>query len=58
MENQTWMIEEEDIYWNNSVKRYYCPACRTRPIFDRETGKFILTNFCGNCGADLRGKNE
>ena len=55
---QTWMTDNEDIYWNEPIKRKYCPACGKRPYFDRETGKYILSNFCPNCGADLRGDKK
>ena len=58
MEQRTWMTDNEDIYWNNAVKRKYCPACGKRPLFDRETGAYILTNFCPHCGTDLRGNQN
>lgn len=49
-----WLTDEDDVYWGNSVKKKYCSACGKRPHFDRETGKYILTDFCHNCGADMR----
>ena len=50
-----WLTYEDDVYWGNSIKRKYCSACGKKPHFDRETGKYILTDFCHNCGADMRG---
>ena len=49
-----WITDEDDVYWGNSVKKKYCSACGKRPHFDRETGKYVLTDFCHNCGADMR----
>lgn len=53
-EKGEWVTDKEDAYWGNSLKRKYCTRCKKRPPFDRETRKFILTDFCPNCGADMR----
>ena len=53
-EKGEWATDKEDAYWGNSLKRKYCTRCKKRPHFDRETRKFILTDFCPNCGADMR----
>ena len=53
-EKGEWLTDEEDAYWGNSIKRKYCSVCGKRPHFDRETGKYILTDFCHSCGADMR----
>ena len=51
-----WAIEGEDIIWGNSLKRRYCTNCCERPHFDKEKRKFILTPFCHNCGAMMKGE--
>lgn len=57
-EKGEWATDKEDAYWGNSLKRKYCTRCKKRPHFDRETRKFILTDFCPNCGADMRNIKE
>lgn len=53
-----WAIEGEDIIWGNSLKRRYCTNCCERPHFDKEKRKFILTPFCHNCGARMKGESD
>ena len=50
-----WETDKEDIEWGNALKRKYCANCKKRPHFDKEERKFILTNYCPNCGAKMRG---
>lgn len=35
---------------------YECSICHEQPIWD--DGGYILTNFCPNCGARMRGEEE
>lgn len=49
-----WLTDEDDVRYGSRIKRKYCSACGKSPYFDRETGKYILTDFCHNCGADMR----
>ena len=54
-EKGEWATEEEVVYrYGSFIKRKYCTGCNESPKFDRETGKYILTKFCPNCGADMR----
>ena len=48
-----WETDKEDIEWGNALKRKYCSNCKKRPHFDKEERKFILTNYCPNCGAKM-----
>lgn len=45
IQNTLWKINSNGYY-------PYCPKCRYEPYDGR------LTNFCPECGADLRGKNN
>ena len=50
-----WATEEDVVYrYGSFIKRRYCTGCGESPKFNRETGKYILTKFCPNCGADMR----
>lgn len=49
-----WAIDKEDLEWGNALKRRYCTNCKKRPHFDKEERVFVLTDFCPNCGADMR----
>jgi hypothetical protein len=49
-----WIAEKEDVEWENSTVRYRCSHCKRLPHFDKETYKFILSDFCPKCGADMR----
>ena len=51
-----WETDKEDIEWGNALKRKYCTNCKKRPHFDKEERKFILTNYCPNCGAKMDGE--
>ena len=53
-----WATDEEDIKWGNSLKRKYCSVCKTRPYFDKDERKFILTAYCSHCGAKMDGKEK
>lgn len=34
-----------------------CSECRKIPLFDAY-GDYVLSNFCPNCGADMRGEQD
>lgn len=39
--------------------RHACSLCNHYPLVDEDTGETVLSNFCPNCGADMRGdKND
>ena len=47
----TWMAH------GNPVAFYYCSECKEH-AYAGENGEDILSNFCPNCGADMRGKKK
>ena len=49
-----WIAEKEDVEWGNFTIRYRCSCCKRLPNFDKESYKFILSDFCPKCGADMR----
>lgn len=50
-----WVAEKEDVEWGCSTVRYRCSHCGRLPHFDKESFKFLLSDFCPKCGADMRG---
>lgn len=48
-----WATDEEDLYWGNALKRKHCSNCRKRAHFDKTKREFVLTAFCGHCGAKM-----
>ena len=54
MRETKWVPDEEDVEWGNHLIHYYCPECKKQALFNETTRTFFLTNFCYNCGADLR----
>lgn len=49
-----WKVEKEDVEWGCSTVRYRCSHCGRLPHFDKESFKFLLSDFCPKCGADMR----
>lgn len=49
-----WKAEKEDVEWGCSTVRYRCSHCGRLPHFDKESFKFLLSDFCPKCGADMR----
>lgn len=49
-----WATEPDDIEWGNFIKRKFCTYCGKRPHFDKDKFEFVLSDFCPNCGADMR----
>lgn len=49
-----WVAEKEDVEWGCSTVRYRCSHCGRLPHFDKESFKFLLSEFCPKCGADMR----
>lgn len=37
---------------------YECSECGSRPLNDRYGHPYHLSNFCPNCGADMRGEED
>ena len=54
----TWIKDKEDCYWGNSFIRRYCSNCGKSPYFDRETGKYMYSLYCPNCGAKMEEKTN
>ena len=49
-----WVAEKEDVEWGCSAVRYRCSHCGRLPHFDKESYKFLLSDYCPKCGADMR----
>ena len=47
----TWMAH------GNPIAYYYCSECKNQ-AYAGEDGESLLTDFCPNCGADMRGEQE
>ena len=45
----TWMAH------GNPVAYYYCSECKEQ-AYAGEDGESLITDYCPNCGADMRGK--
>ena len=45
----TWMAH------GNPVAFYYCSECKEQ-AYAGEDGESLITDYCPNCGADMRGK--
>lgn len=50
-----WVPDKEDVYWGASTVRYHCSHCGRLPHFDKESYKFLLSEFCPKCGAKMEG---
>ena len=53
-----WETDKEDIEWGNALKRKHCSRCGKRPHFDKEKREFVLSDFCPNCGAPMKGESK
>jgi hypothetical protein len=53
-----WVAEKEDVEWGSYVVHYRCSNCGRLPHFDKESFKFLLSDFCPKCGADMREANN
>jgi hypothetical protein len=53
-----WVAEKEDVEWGCSTVRYRCSHCGRLPHFDKESYKFMLSDYCPKCGADMRGEQD
>ena len=47
-----WIDQDDGAYYPVE-----CSECRKIPLFD-VYGDYILSNFCPNCGADMKGDND
>ena len=47
----TWMAH------GNPVAFYYCSECK-KQAYAGEDGESLLTDYCPNCGADMRGEQD
>ena len=47
----TWMAH------GNPVAFYYCSECKEQ-AYAGEDGESLLTDYCPNCGADMRGEQD
>ena len=46
-----WEKDEEDLKWGSHLVKRFCSNCKQRAYLDKEKYKFVLTDFCPNCGA-------
>lgn len=44
-DHREWMLDD--------TNGYYCPNCKESPLKD-DYGNFVFSNFCPNCGQDMR----
>ncbi len=47
-----WIDQDDGAYYPVE-----CSECRKIPLFDVD-GDYMLSNFCPNCGADMRGEEH
>lgn len=53
-----WIVKQGN-YCGVELKEYYCDHCGKRGALRRVfSDPEPLPNFCGNCGADMRAKND
>lgn len=53
-----WENDKDDVYWHNHFIHKHCSVCGKEAIYDYAMGRYKLTHFCPNCGADMRGDNN
>ena len=51
-----WKTDKDDAEWGSFLKKKHCSICGNRPYFDKDKFKFMLTDFCPNCGAKMKGE--
>lgn len=49
---EEWIVVHDDVF----ADTYYCSECKEPPLCDGT--KYILSDFCPNCGADMRESNK
>ena len=49
--------EEIWLAHGNPIAMYYCSNCKNQ-AYANDMGEDILSKFCPNCGADMRGKEN
>lgn len=47
-----WVFKDDDTF----AGEYFCSSCNERAEVNLY-GEWVLTNFCPNCGADMRSRN-
>ena len=48
-----WIKIIENLSWH-----YECNQCHNRPLMARLVDEDVLSDFCPNCGADMRGEEK
>ena len=48
-----WLTETGD--WIYNVTKKYCSKCGANARYDKNMHEYILTKFCPNCGAHMKG---
>lgn len=48
-----WLNNPEDVYWGNYHIRKQCSICGAVPEYSKNKERYILGNYCRNCGAKM-----
>lgn len=51
---ETWCIEECGEWKINKDGTLYCPRCNFIAKENKDTGRIFISNFCPDCGENLR----